>query len=79
MPPPEHSDSIPALLVVARYERFDWVEMQLAKNFILDTKLSMPGSLVVTWVMAAVIYRSVLMWMLLVWVSLSTLSLGCAT
>ena len=58
---------------LSRLERSDWVDMQLANSFMLDTKRSMPASSVVTWIMAALLYKAVLAIQLVTWLALANL------
>lgn len=65
------SDSLPEPLASRRLDRADWVDMQLAKSFMRDTKRSMPASFVVAWVMAAVLYKAAPQMLLVIWLLLS--------
>ena len=47
--------------------------MQLAESFMLDTKRSMPASFVVTWIMAAVLYKAAPAIQLATWLALANL------
>jgi signal transduction histidine kinase len=67
------SDAMPEILATRRLERADWVDMQLAKSFMQDTKRSMPASLVVAWVMAVVLYKAAPAMLLVIWLLLSNL------
>ena len=58
---------------LSKLERSDWVDMQLANSFMLDTKRSMPASSVVTWIMAALLYKAVLAIQLVTWLALANL------
>ena len=69
--PPPGSISTP--LAPSGLERGDWVEMQLAKSFMQDTKRSMPASMVVTWTIAAVLYKAAPQLLLVIWLALSNL------
>ena len=65
------TDFMPEPLAIRRPERADWVDMQLAKSFMQDTKRSMPASLVVAWAMAAVLYKAAPQALLVIWLALS--------
>jgi signal transduction histidine kinase len=67
------SDAVPEPLVNSKLERSDWVDMQLAKSFMQDTKRSMPASFVVAWVIAAVLYKVAPPLLLVIWLLLSNL------
>ena len=42
-----------------RLQRCDWLEMQLAQNFMQDPRLSMLASLSVVWITAVILFSSV--------------------
>jgi signal transduction histidine kinase len=67
------SDALPEPLVIRRLERADWVDMQLAKSFMQNTKRSMPASFVVVWVVAAVLYKAAPPSLLMIWLVLSNM------
>ncbi len=67
------ADSITPSTTADKRERSDWIEMQLAKSFMLDTKRSMPASLMVTWIMAAVLYKAAPQFQLVSWLALSNI------
>lgn len=54
-------------------ERSDWVDMQLARSFMQDTKKSLPSSLMAIWVMAGVLYQSAASVQLATWLVLSNI------
>ncbi len=58
---------------LGKFGRDDWVDMQLAKSFMRETKRSLPASLAVTWIMAAVLSKAAPMLELLAWVILSNI------
>jgi signal transduction histidine kinase len=64
------SDFIPAQMELKPTERFDWVEMQLARHFMLDTHRSMLASLLVTWLLAVALYSAAPLVDLLIWLML---------
>jgi signal transduction histidine kinase len=64
---------MPEPLASLRLERTDWVDMQLAKSFMQDTKRSMPASFVVVWVMALVLYKAAPLSLLVIWLALSNI------
>jgi signal transduction histidine kinase len=51
-------------------EHFDWVEMRLARHFMLDAHRSMLASLLVTWLLTAVLYSAAPLIDLLIWLTL---------
>ena len=63
------SDSIPAQLAAESFARNDWVDMRLADIFMQDTKATMPPSLLVAWIMAAVLSTSVPFLLLVGWLA----------
>ncbi len=69
------ADSITSPTPADKLERSDWVEMQLGKSFMLNTRRLMPVSLVLTWAIAAVLYEGVPTSELLTWLILSDMAI----
>ena len=72
-----HHDSTLHALTALEPERADWVDMQLAKSFMQDTKRSMSSSLVVAWIMAAILYKDAPSLQLAIWLALTNVVILC--
>jgi signal transduction histidine kinase len=73
MPDATSPDSITQSTSADKLERDDWVDMQLVQNYMQSTQRSMPASMLVTWLLAAVLYKVAPQLELVIWLVLSNI------